>query len=1278
MKKELLFKILTLVACLLSTMGARAADYDFTYQNLKFAITSSTTAKVVGPVIDSPSGGWSIPPEANGYTINEIGNNAFENCSAITAITISPNITTVGASAFSGCSGLTRVNISNLEAWCRITFQGTANANPLYYARHLYLNNSEVTQLNIPDGITQLGSFTFFRCEGLTSVTIPASVTSIGWSCFANCANLTSITCSATTPPTLANQAVFSNTTYSGVPLNVPRNCKSAYQSATYWSEFTTINELAYDFTKNGIYYNITGSNTVEVTYKDTNYNTYSGNVSIPSSVTYNGTTYQVTSIGSYAFRDCTDLTSITIPSTVTRMESYAFGSCSGLTRVNISNLSDWFNITMVNAWSSPLYYAKHLYVNGTEVTQLTIPDGISVIKDLLFYNCQGLTSVTIPAGVTSIGWSCFNSCTNLTSVTCQGSTPPTIANQAVFDDATYNSVPLTVLKGYKSAYQAASYWNLFTTINETHYDFVMNGIYYNITGDNTVEVTYRDTNYNSYSGSVIIPSNVTYNSTIYQVTSISENAFNMSSDLTSVTIPSTVTEIGSRAFDFCSGLTRVNISNLRAWLTIRFAGSAMSNPLYYARHLYLNGSEVTDLIIPEGIQTLGDFLFFRCEGLRNVTIPADVTSIGWSCFNGCINLTSVTCLATTPPTLDNAGVFSDEIYNNVPLTVPKGCTSAYQSATYWSQFANIVEAHYDFMVNGIYYNITGDNTVEVTYRDTNFNTYSGAVLIPSNVTYDGTAYRVTGIGESAFSDCRDLTSVTIPSSVTTMGIHAFVRCTGLTRVNIYSLAAWCKINFRSNADSNPLTFAKHLYVYGSEVTDLTIPDDIQELGAFVFYNCLGLRTVTIPASVTSIGWSCFSGCTNITKVTCYAPFPPTTENEELFSQETYSSAPLYVPLTCKNIYQSTDYWSKFTNIIELPYSFVVDGIYYTISGPNAVKVVNNGMFDCYTGNVAIPATVHHNEITFNVKSIDSGAFSNSVNLTNVIIPNSVTTIGAYAFSFCHSLKQITIPSSVTTIGTGALGWCDSLRSVTCLATTPPTAVVNDTTDLILFGNAMLFVPKASINAYKAANYWKRFSIVHPHLEYALNVPDGTIEFATSSNYPWTNVVDGDRIYAQSGNMAAHSTQSILTATVDVPAGGTLSFDFKAFGEGQSWDVCVFIVDGVQRFSYGERDNDWENYTVDLSPGTHSLLWRYNKDSSVNPVGDFFALDNVTLTANGLRMGDVNGDNSVDIDDVTLLISSILGNTSLEPSQLAAANINGDNSVDIDDVTALIAMILGN
>ena len=183
-------------------------------------------------------------------------------------------------------------------------------------------------------------------------------------------------------------------------------------------------NAFSHNFEVDGIYYNIKSSTgkTVEVTYRGNSYssyiNVYTGSIVIPSTVTYYGTTYSVTSIGKEAFRGCTGLTSVAIGSSVTSIGEDAFEGCSGLTEVNITDLSAWCKIGFENSTSNPLYYAHHLKLNGTEITNLVIPDEITEIKRYAFGRCSGLTSVTIPNSVTSIGKSAFLDCSGLTSVT--------------------------------------------------------------------------------------------------------------------------------------------------------------------------------------------------------------------------------------------------------------------------------------------------------------------------------------------------------------------------------------------------------------------------------------------------------------------------------------------------------------------------------------------------------------------------------------------------------------------------------------------------------------------------------------------------------------------------------------------------------------------------------------------------------------------------------------------------------------------------------------------
>ena len=194
-------------------------------------------------------------------------------------------------------------------------------------------------------------------------------------------------------------------------------------------------------------------------------------------------------------------------------------------------------------------------------------------------------------------------------------------------------------------------------------------------------------------------------------------------------------------------------------------------------------------------------------------------------------------------------------------------------------------------------------------------------------------------------------------------------------------------------------------------------------------------------------------------------------------------------------------------------------------------------------------------------------------------------------------------------------------------------------------------------------------------LDKALNVSGGNIHFTSSGSYAWYTISSGSRTYAQSGNQGIASSSSELTATVNLSQFSSLSFDFKAWGEGTSYDRCIFSVDGVQKFAYGARDNDWETYKVDIPAGNHTLSWVYIKDSSVNPDGDYFAVDNVSITTKPVIRGDVDGDGTVSINDVTELINVLLnGNTA--SLNLSAADCDRDGKVNIGDVTVLINYLI--
>ncbi|MGM9846304.1 MAG: leucine-rich repeat domain-containing protein [Muribaculaceae bacterium] len=331
----------------------------------------------------------------------------------------------------------------------------------------------------------------------------------------------------------------------------------------------------------------------------------------------------------------------------------------------------------------------------------------------------------------------------------------------------------------------------------------------------------------------------------------------------------------------------------------------------------------------------------------------------------------------------------------------------------------------YFFKVDGIYYIKIGGsaNTVAVTYKDSNYNSYSGSVTIPSQVAYSGTTYTVTAIEYKAFYKCKDLTSVTIPNSVTTIGESAFEGCTGLTSVtipnsvtNIGSDAFYNCTGLTSVTIGNSVSsIGDHAFRYCSGLTSVTIPNSVTSIGDCAFYDCSGLTSVTIPNSVTSIGDCAFEFCSSLTSVTI--PKSVTSIGDHAFS---YCSGLEEIIVDNGNtVYDSRDNCNA---IIKTNTNTLITGCKNTII-PNSVTSIGEYAFWCCSGltSVTIP-----NSVT----SIGSSAFCGCSGLTSVTIPNSVTSIGSYAFESCSSLTSVTIPKSVTSIGEYAFRYCSGLTSV--------------------------------------------------------------------------------------------------------------------------------------------------------------------------------------------------------------------------------------------------------
>ncbi len=860
----------------------------------------------------------------------------------------------------------------------------------------------------------------------------------------------------------------------------------------------------AHDFEADGIFYMITDNinKTVEVVYKGSSYNEYSdeytGVVIIPETVTYSSRTYSVTSIGGNAFYGCSGLTSIEIPSSVTSIGSYAFYGCSGLTsieipnsvtsiggsafkscsgltsvkipnsvtiikydafyhctaikEVHISDLSAWCNIDFGGYSSNPLGHAKaeNLYLNGTMITKLVIPDDVTSIRNYAFSGCSSLTSIEIPSSVKSIGGDAFSGCSGLTSIeipnsvtgigsyafqSCSGLTSIIIGNgvKSIGSYAFYGCSGLTSIEipssvtsiGEKAFYDCV---NLKTVNNFSglsiskrssnngyvayYADYVINAPNGSIEGDFVFAEVYGKNTLKQYlgeGGALTLPAD--YKGEDYV---IGENAFSGNTSIISIEIPNSVTSIGEKTFYDCSGLKSIEI--------------------------------------PSSVTSIGVDAFYRCSGLKSIEIPSSVTSIGEDAFYGCFGLTSIIIGNGVTSIGLNAfyGCYNIKtVINFSRLSISKSSSN------------NGYVAYYaDNVINAPNGSIEGDFVLGVVGGKNTLFTYlgeGGALTLPAD--YKGEDYV---IGENAFSGNTSITSIEIPSSVTSIGDSAFEGCSGLTSIKIPSSvtsignsAFYDCVNLKTVINGSDLTFEEGATTYGyiayyadkvvngliegdfafkeangkyyltgylGNDTHVVLPDKYNGqgyvIGANAFRNCNNILSITIGSNVEEIEFSAFYGCENIAKVFWLPNTPP----------EGYSN--IYGYLNGKINYVANNNYKYLNNIVVTQFlssKFEVDGMVFiplNLSERTCCVVddINNNLSD-----IIIKETVSYKNVALSVTDIMPYAFYKNDVLSSLTLENKGS-VGISAFEGCTSLSRIDIPESTTSVGDYAFKDCDRLK----------------------------------------------------------------------------------------------------------------------------------------------------------------------------------------------------------------------------------------------------------
>ena len=914
----------------------------------------------------------------------------------------------------------------------------------------------------------------------------------------------------------------------------------------------TSLSAAAYDFESAGIYYNITGNNTVEVTYSDRDNNTYSGSISVPETVTNNGTEYSVTTIGESAFKGsavtsvsmpegitiigfeafsgCQNLESVALPESLTTFGSHAFSSCKSLKAIKIpsvvttipdrcfSGCSSLESVTIPEgvtdiggaAFSGCNLKALTLpeslekigssafcsnsslkSVNipakvktietqafyGCGLTDLVIPEGVQTIGGIAFYE-NPLQKLTLPSTVTSIGGNAFRYNNNLQLIICNAVTPPTLGENAFNIEITPSiKVPLASIAAYKQA----NGWKNFS--NYYGGEVVADGITYRIDENGATitaaEATLAEAN---------IPSAVEFEGNQYPVIKINDNVFADNTNLTAVTLPEGLVEIGTYAFKGCKNLESVafpeslttlgdyafrSCKSLKAVkipsgvtvipsscfsecsslesVTIPEGVTTIEAAAFY-------GCNLNALTLPESLTTLGSETFRSCKSLKAVKIPSGVTAIPERCFSACSSLESVT-IPEGVTTIGSEAFFYSKIKE---LILPSTVAEIGRSAYYRIQ---------SIVCNAVIPPVLGDNAfgssvkdIKVplqsiaSYRKTygwkDFSNYYGEEMnadgitywinekeamvavaeaalteanILSSVEFEGNQYAVIKINDNVFAGNTNLTAVTLPEGLVEIGNSAFSGCQNFESVTL---------------PESLTTFGYDAFEGCKSLRAVKIPSGVTAIPSSCFYECSSLESVTIPEGVTAIGSSAFALC-NIN--TLILPSTVAKIDSGAFSSNPLQSVicnavtppmlgdgafysnielSIKVPLQSITAYRQANGWKDYANYYGA--EIVVGGITYWIK-EDCAEVADA---ESSLTEANIPSAVEFDGNQYPIIKINDYVFAGNANLTTVTIEDGLVEIGLDAFRECKNLESVTLPESLITMGRGAFEFCTSLKIV--------------------------------------------------------------------------------------------------------------------------------------------------------------------------------------------------------------------------------------------------------
>lgn len=941
--------------------------------------------------------------------------NCFKGCTSLTEVTLPVRLSSFDILAFSGCTSLEKINV---EEGCAAYASVDGMLTDANKSKIIKAPEGMTVALKIPTGILTVGESAFENCKKITSITIPGWVTLIEKNAFKSCTGVTAIVFEGEANDlalTIGEGAFYgckASTTEAISEITLPANLKSLGKNA--FGNISTLTKVVVnsigevDFVS-GAFATITSSatsvGTTYVTVVELSKDVYIADIGgvfgikLASVVIAEGNPYYTAiddivydvEITRIIFYPSAKQGAYTTPETVTTIGEKVFTQKTGLTEItigkNVTEIGSFaFNgctnlekVTFADGGTEGLVISNEAFANCSKLAEVNLPVRLVSISAGAFRSCRAITEIVIPEGVESIGAEAFQWCSSLVRV----SLPKTLSSL-----------------GYTES-GSELYMYVFRYCNALE------------------EINVASDNASFYSDNGVL-----YGKTEGVVTDLYPVPVNNSGVDGVVTIPATLTKVWAEAFKENTGLLKVDFGNV-------------TGNVEFGAEVFYNCKNLTEVVLPDGIELIGKYMFYQCNSLTEITIPNTVKAMEQQAFYYCSQLSKVT--------------FAEGNDSN-GLILTGGVYGSQYGTSYYPVFDrcdNLTQIAFPKRLETLgAYALCSTNISQITFSE-------GGLL--------------TEIGQYALS-MSGISSVVIPASVVTIGDYAFSRCTKLTSVTFAADGALEIINsgvFQYTGvnsvviPANVTRIGNSAFAYSS-LKSVTFAEGsvCSSIGYAAFRDSL-IESIAIPASVENIGEDipaagsplhgyAFDGCRNLKSLTfdtgsklkniynyafrntALTKFSfPSSENEITVAKQLFFGCN-----SLKEIYVSESVLSNLdqalmaapvlekVEIAATNESYGVDSELPLISTPSGNSIIY--FFTALDGKnteVVIPEGTLY---------IEASAFKNQVYLTKVTIPSSVLEIGQGAFQNCFSLKEVKFEgtSALQSIGNGAFNSCTSLTTI--------------------------------------------------------------------------------------------------------------------------------------------------------------------------------------------------------------------------------------------------------